>query len=127
MGFLQFVRLHSYTRAKLRVLFSMARYPRARFDRHAFSVSPEGYRLGLTEALEELVAQGVAEGHPHPEGFSLYPLADNAEKRQPVLELARLALDRAKSSATSASAPSGPWNTNRERPAMKSQEGGLRE
>ena len=110
------MRLYSYTRAKLRVLFGMARYPHARFDRHAFSVSPEGYtRLGLTEALEGLVAQGVVEGHSRPEGFSLYSLADNAEKRQPVLELARLALDRAKSSTTSSSTPSGPWNTNRER------------
>ena len=46
------------------------------FDRHAFSVSPEGYRLDLAQALEGLVAQGVAEEHPHPEGFSLYSLAD---------------------------------------------------
>ena len=94
MGFLEFVRLYGYTRAKLRVLFSMARHPHARFDRHAFSVSPEGYyRLDLTEALEELVAQGVVEGHSRPEGFSLYSLADNAEKRQPVLGLARLDLE----------------------------------
>ncbi|MBU2009809.1 MAG: hypothetical protein KJ624_08265 [Chloroflexi bacterium] len=72
-------------------------------------------RLGLAEGLEELVAQGVAEEHPRPEGFSLYSLADNAEKRQPVLELARLDLDRAKSSATSSSAPSGLRKTSRER------------
>ena len=93
MGFLQFVRLYGYTRAKPRVLFILAMHPHARFDRHAFSVSPEGYRLDLTEALKELVAQGVVEEHPRPEGFSLYSLADNTEKRQPVLELARLDLE----------------------------------
>jgi hypothetical protein len=94
MGFLQFVRLYGNTRAKLRVLFSMARHPRARFDRHAFSVSPDGYHLDLSEGLEELVAEGVVE-HPCPQGFSLYSLADNAEKRQPVLELAGLDLGQA--------------------------------
>ena len=93
MGLLQFVRIYGNTRAKLRVLFILARHPRARLDRRAFSLSPEGYLVDLAEGLEELVAQGVVEEHPYSEGSPLYSLAP--EKREPVLELAELDLRQA--------------------------------
>ena len=58
-------------------------------------LSPLRYCLNLTEGLEQVLAQGLVKKHPCPEGFSIYSLADNAEKRQTVLELAGLDLGQA--------------------------------
>jgi len=102
LGLLQFVEVYGNTRAKLRVLFILARHPHARLDRRTFSLSLEGYPLDLAEGLEELVAQGVVEEHPH-SGESLYSLTP--AKREPVQELAELDLGQAQVLARIASCP----------------------
>lgn len=102
MGLLQFVKFYGNTRAKFRVLFILARHPRARLDRWTFSLCPEGHPLDPAKGLEELVAQGVLEEHPH-SGEALYSL--RAAKREPVQELAGLDLGQAQSLARLASSP----------------------
>jgi hypothetical protein len=107
LGLLQFVKVYGNTRAKLRVLFILARHPRARLDRRAFSFCPEGHPLDLAEGLEELVALGVLEEHSHSGEalYSLRPAKREPVQREPVQELAGLDLGHADILARLASSP----------------------
>jgi hypothetical protein len=85
-GFLQ---EHGNNRVRMELLLFWALHPNARFDRRAIGYALDCSKSDTEKGLKAMAEEGLLDENSC-NGVTLYSLTTNIERRQPVLELAKL-------------------------------------